>query len=309
MIYRRTDDVLWKALLENVFDDFLRFFFSNADEVFDLSKDFTFLDKELADLFPYAEGQAPKHVDKLVKVFTKTGEAKCILVHIEVQGQKDKDFGFRMFTYYYRILDKYRIPVTAIALLTDPVKAFHPSGYEVSFMGTGNSFYFNSYKVLQQDEEKLEKNSNPFAIAILTTLLALKSRKLNDDKLFELKFRLLRNLYRRNIPQKKIDGLLLFLQLYVNFEKPHYNLKFEKVIDELNNSRKTMGIREFVLDRAKNEGLQKGIEKGIEQGVANKNLEFTTSLIRETSFDDEKIAHLVGVSPEFVKNVRADIGY
>lgn len=70
-----------------------------------------------------------------------------------------------------------------------------------------------------------------------------------------------------------------------------------------------MGIREFVLDRAKNEGLQKGIEKGIEQGVANKNLEFTTSLIRETSFDDEKIAHLVGVSPEFVKNVRADIGY
>lgn len=34
-----------------------------------------------------------------------------------------------------------------------------------------------------------------------------------------------------------------------------------------------MGIREFVLDRTKNEGIQKGIE----QGVADKNMEFTTS--------------------------------
>jgi hypothetical protein len=96
-------------------------------------------------------------------------------------------------------------------------------------MGTGNCFYFNSYKVLQQDEKKLEKDSNPFAVAILTTMLALKSRRLNDDKLFELKFRLLRNLYKRNIPQKKIDGLLLFLQLYVNFENLIITLNLKRL--------------------------------------------------------------------------------
>ena len=48
---RRTDDALWKALLENVFDDFLRFSFPTPTKF----EDFTFLDKELADLFPYAE--------------------------------------------------------------------------------------------------------------------------------------------------------------------------------------------------------------------------------------------------------------
>ncbi|WP_460951141.1 hypothetical protein [Spirosoma daeguense] len=41
------DDSLWKAILEDVFDDFLRFSFPNADELFYLDKGFEYLDKEL----------------------------------------------------------------------------------------------------------------------------------------------------------------------------------------------------------------------------------------------------------------------
>lgn len=304
---RRTDDALWKSLLENVFEEFLRFFFTDADEVFDFSKGFTYLDKELAELFPGETGTAPKHVDKLVKVFTKTGEQKWVLVHIEVQGQKEEDFGYRMFTYYYRILDRYRVPVTAVAIFSDRVKTFHPRDYQQSFMGTGNRFYFNTYKVLDQSEALLEKDPNPFAIAILTVLLSLKSKKLTDDLLFDLKYKLLRNLYRYKIAQNKIDGLLLFIQLYVNFEKPGYNLKFEKAIDELNNNRKTMGIREFVLDRAKKEGFERGVKKGMSQKEYEKNLAFVTSLIRETDFDDEKIAKIAGVSVKFVTELRVEL--
>jgi len=67
----KRDDTLWKAILENIFDDFLRFFFSDADIEFDMPKGFHFLDKELEQIFPVEQITTPKFVDKLVKIFTK----------------------------------------------------------------------------------------------------------------------------------------------------------------------------------------------------------------------------------------------
>ncbi|WP_223833795.1 RpnC/YadD family protein [Spirosoma profusum] len=103
---------MWKAILEDVFDDFLRFFYPNADDLFDFDKGFGYLDKELEQLFPPEQDTyQPRYVDKLVKVFTqKAGKPieQWILVHIEVQGYKDPHFAERMFQYYYRIFDKYR---------------------------------------------------------------------------------------------------------------------------------------------------------------------------------------------------------
>ena len=46
------NDILWKATLEDLFDDFLRFFYPDADQLFDLEKGFEYLDKELEQLFP-----------------------------------------------------------------------------------------------------------------------------------------------------------------------------------------------------------------------------------------------------------------
>jgi hypothetical protein len=45
-------DLLWKAALEDLFDDFLRFFYPEANDLFDLDKGFEYLDKELEQLFP-----------------------------------------------------------------------------------------------------------------------------------------------------------------------------------------------------------------------------------------------------------------
>lgn len=60
-----------------------------------------------------------------------------------------------------------------------------------------------------------------------------------------------------------------------------------------------MGIREFVLDRAKKEGIEKGISQ--------RNLEIATSLILETDFDDEKIAKITGVSVAYVSDLRKQV--
>lgn len=48
----KKDDLLWKGILEEVFDDFLRFMYEEADAVYDLNKEIAFLDKEIEQLFP-----------------------------------------------------------------------------------------------------------------------------------------------------------------------------------------------------------------------------------------------------------------
>ncbi|WP_159476967.1 hypothetical protein [Dyadobacter sp. 3J3] len=300
----KRNDTLWKGILENIFSDFLCFFFKDAEEIFDLERGFEFLDKELEQLFPTEEIKAPKFVDKLVKVFTSSGAEEWVLVHIEVQGYDDKDFARRMYTYFYRILDKYERPVTAIAIFTDGNEGFHPQKFEYNYLGTKATFEFNTYKILDQDEEALVNNSNPFSIVVLTVLLALKKKKLDDDGLLNLKYSLARNLFGKNFPRKKVDDLLIFLQRYVTFANPEYNIKFEREIEELTDKQKTMGIRELVLDQVKKEGIRLGEEKGELMGIDKAKTEVVSNLLAMNKFSVEEIAKLASVSESFVTNVK-----
>jgi hypothetical protein len=71
----KRDDALWKGILEDLFDDFLKFYFPESVDLFDFNRKFEFLDKELEQLFPQQQDDFnPKYVDKLVKVFTKKGK-------------------------------------------------------------------------------------------------------------------------------------------------------------------------------------------------------------------------------------------
>ena len=138
---RHNKDILWKGLLEWVFDDLLRFIFPDADKVFDMKKGFSFLDKELAEMYPEPERKTEVQiVDKLVKVFRKDGVEEWVLVHVEVQAKTDaKDrplFPERMFHYFIRCFDRYCRPVTAVAIFTGPDARRMPGSYYYSFMNT-----------------------------------------------------------------------------------------------------------------------------------------------------------------------------
>ncbi|MDR1730157.1 MAG: hypothetical protein LBR52_05800 [Prevotellaceae bacterium] len=53
----QSNDDLWKGILEDLFDDFLRFMHPNADEIFDFGRGIQFPDKELEQLFPPGEDE------------------------------------------------------------------------------------------------------------------------------------------------------------------------------------------------------------------------------------------------------------
>jgi hypothetical protein len=97
---------------------FLLYFFPKAAEILDLSRGIEFLDKELEERFPQDSPEHPKLVDKLLKVFTLDGKEEWILIHVEVQGYADPHFSQRMFTYFYRLYDRYQKPVTALVIFS-----------------------------------------------------------------------------------------------------------------------------------------------------------------------------------------------
>jgi predicted Rdx family selenoprotein len=247
-------------------------------------------------------------VDKLIKVYRKSGKDEWVLVHIEVQGSTDKAFEKRMFKYYYRILDKYDRDITSLAILTDKSKSFHPRMYKKEFIGSSVDFRFNVYKVLDADEKELEKSENPFASVILVVLTALKKGKISENSLFDLKKQLLKKLHAKDFSREKITALLRFLKLYVRFESKELISKFDEELDKITNRPNTMGLKEFVLDRERRMARKEGREEGIEQGMSIKEREdktyFTKNLIFQSDFSNEKIALIVGVEIEFVKEMR-----
>jgi len=259
---RKKDDILWKAILEDVFDDFLCFFHPDAATIFDFEKGFEFLDKELEQVFPPEDDQySPKVVDKLVKVFTHSGKEEWILAHVEVQGQYHEDFSSRMFTYFYRILDKYQRPIVAYAIFTEASTKARPDHFAIDFMGTSLRYKFNTYKIAAQDDEILLANKNPFALVVLTAKAAITGKEIKnslerDELLLSLKLNLVKLLFAKQIAKEKIRGLMNFLKYYVRFENQEINIKFEQGINDLTES-STMGIEEFLLDRAKKEGEKK----------------------------------------------------
>jgi hypothetical protein len=88
-------DTPWKQILEGYFPQFMAFFFPEAHSEIDWRKGFDFLDSELQQVTLEAE-TGKRIVDKLVKVYLQNGREEWLLIHIEIQNQKEADFSERV---------------------------------------------------------------------------------------------------------------------------------------------------------------------------------------------------------------------
>jgi len=98
-------DSPWKEALDRYFEWFLAFCFPQVHADIDWRRGYAMLDKELQQIVRQAE-QGRRVVDKLVKVWLKTGEERWLLIHVEVQTQREKDFPKRIHVYNYRLFDR-----------------------------------------------------------------------------------------------------------------------------------------------------------------------------------------------------------
>jgi Putative transposase, YhgA-like len=204
-------DTPWKEAIERYFQEFIAFFFPQAYQEIDWTKNFEFLDKELQQVVRDAE-LGRRLVDKLVKIYRQNGEETWVLVHIEVQSQEEPDFAQRMFVYNYRIYDRYKRTVASLAVLGDEQASWRPNHFNYQLFGCELKFSFPIIKLLdyQKQWQDLELSLNPFATVVMAHLKAQETRSDRNQRK-EWKLSLTRRLYQKGYARKDVINLFRFI--------------------------------------------------------------------------------------------------
>ena len=128
-------------------------------------------------------------------------------------------------------------------------------------------------------------------MVVLAAKTALLEEKIPEKELLERKLLIAKELLRRGYTERKVRAIMVFLRSYVLFEDPEMNRIFTEEVRSYDKNN-VMGTIEYVRMEAKEEGRTAGLVAAVK------------NIIATTEFSDEKIASLVGVAVDFVKDVR-----
>jgi hypothetical protein len=204
-------DSPWKEALELYFPEFLALCFPEAHSEIDWARGYEFMDKELQQVVRDAES-GRRLADKLVKVWLKAGEETWLLVHIEVQGQAEAEFAQRMYTYHYRLFDRYAREVVSLAVLGDTSPTWRPTGFTYGRWGCRLAFEFPVLKLWDYRARwaELEASANPFATVLMAHLKAQETVGAVEQRK-AWKWALVRRLYERGYARQDILNLFRFI--------------------------------------------------------------------------------------------------
>ncbi|MBF0181049.1 MAG: cytosolic protein [Magnetococcales bacterium] len=216
---RRNDqfDVPWKEIVEGYFREFLAFFLPMAHNDIDWTRRHEFLDTELARITREAES-GDRRMDKLVKVWRRTGDACWVLIHIEIQGDRKTNFARGMYVYQYRAFDLHQKPVVGLAILADESAQWKPEEFRYELWGTCQSYRFTAVKLTDFAEADLIHSTNPFAVVTLAHLHAKRTRNRMDDRL-DVKRHLIRSLYQSGFERQQVIDLFRFIDWVLHLPK------------------------------------------------------------------------------------------
>lgn len=292
MTNQRNDyDSPWKEILEAYFEECMAFFFPDVHSDIDWERGYEFLDKELQQVVRDAE--IGKHIaDKLVKVWRKSGEQVWVLVHIEVQSQYQKKFAERMYTYNYRLRDRFNRPVASFALLSDDSPTWRPEQFSDDLWGCTLDFHFRTAKLLDYSHqwEALSASDNPFAVVVMAHLKTLETTNdvLNRK---QWKLTLIKLLYQRGYEREDVIHLFRFIDwllvlpadledsvwrdilVYQEELKMPYMMSFERAAE-------ARGREEGLI-----EGIKSAIELGLELKFGDEGLELASVLTQRSEID------------------------
>jgi hypothetical protein len=250
----------WKEALELFLEPFLAFFFPHVHDGIDWQRDYHSLDKELQQVVRDARVRG-RVADKLFQVWRKDGREAWLLIHIEIQGKREKDFPERMFIYGYRIYDRHRRPVVSLAVLCDDSPSWRPDRFEVGEWGSALGIRFLIAKLLDYRgrEEELERDRNPFAAVVLAQLKVPETRG-NPGERWRWKVRLVKGLYDRGLTAQQVRELFRLLDWMVQLPQ-ELEQRFRAEIDRFEEERR-MPYVTSVERLAREEGRQEGLEQG-----------------------------------------------
>jgi predicted transposase YdaD len=296
---RKKSDIILKAVFKDYFTDMLWFLYPDADHIFDKSKAFDFLDKELLELYPDRNNKGgTRHVDLLVKVFLIDGIENWLLFHCEIQNLTNNDFPQRVYQYNYRLYDRYKIPIVSLAIFTGEKNQLQPNEYKSNILGTEISFKYKTYQIFDHTEEQLLDMDNPFAMVVLALQQEVLTCKALEETQNNARIKILRALIKNeqfNNEDKK--RFLAFLDNLIYIENPDLNRKFNIEVERLTGGKINMGIIEAVKEDAREEGIEEGLIKGKEEIALR---------MKQAGYSLEEIAQLTELSEKEIQALDAE---
>lgn len=297
-------DNIWKELLEAFLEAFMQFFFAKYCDDFDWSRGYESLDKEMVEITEES-GFGKQSADKLFRVYFKNGEEQLVLLHIEIQGYKDKDFTWRVYNYNDLIRRKYGKEVLSFAILSDPDKDFRPTGYEWRYREHHRLYEFPMVKLLDMADslEDLKQDLNPFALIVFAHLQTqrLKNRPI---ELKEAKTLAARLLFARGYNREYVLKLFRAINWLVKLPEPLQN-EFKGDIRSSNQEKGKMSlpITDFEKDAIRY-GIKKGRKKGLQQGH-NKGLQQGRKKGMATLVEKQLSVKFGELEPELAQQIEA----
>lgn len=258
-------DSPWKQILQLYFEEFMLFFFPQAHSEIDWTQQPEFLDQELQQVVRDAE-LGERLADKLVKIYRTDGEESWILVHLEIQSQEESNFAARMFTYNYRIYDRYKRSVASLAVLGDERSNWRPNQFGYNLFGCTVEFTFPIVKLLdyQQRQSELEASRNPLATVVMAHLKAMETRNDRIERK-QQKLVLVRRLYEQGLRREDVINLFGFIDWMMTLPAQLEEEFWQEYRDfeESLSMQYVTSVERFGIEKGKLEALLKGIALGL----------------------------------------------
>lgn len=311
-------DGLWKKIIGELFEEFLLFFIPELHAEVDFSIAPEFLDKELFQEV-VDEKKGRRYADRLAKIRLKNGQEKWVLIHVEVQSSREVEFPKRMFQYFYRIYDRHKEKIVALAVHTSSDNIERMKKFEYDYFGTGLVYSYNNYKTEDYSDEELERSDNIFSKVVLAAKVVHQTKD-EVEKRYRFKRRLMRKLFKSEKYSRTAVAATFYFIDYL-LQLPEEETK--KLSKELGSEiRKERGLMELYneenasptifnsfaeqLDRGFEKGIEQGIEQGVELGMEQSSKNIAKRLIAE-KMPLETIANVTGLSLDEVKALEDNI--
>jgi len=256
-------DRLFKEVIANFFQEFLDIFVPELSDYIDKDIAFIRIDKEIFTDVTVGD----KHEVDLVMQAKARGQDVSFLLHVEAQASKMAGFSERVFTYFSRLRETYRMPIYPIVIFSyDKPQLPEMDFYEIAFPGkTVLRFEYKAIQLNRLNWRDYVNQPNPIASALMAKMKMLPKER----PLVKLEcLRLLASLKLNPARSKLIGG---FIDSYLNLtarEIKQYEREFakwepeeRKATVELISSWEQRGI-----DKGRELGMEEGLEQGLHQG-------------------------------------------
>jgi hypothetical protein len=198
-------------------------------------------------------------------VWLTDGHEAWVLIHAEVQSQRDDDFPERMYVYNYRLYDRHRHPVVSLAVLGDEQPAWRPDRFGYTLCGCTVGLEFPVVKLLEYGADllALEAGDNPFAPLVLAHLKTLETRQ-DPAARQGWKIRVIKSLYERGFTGDQVRQLFRLIDWFMDLPQELEEQLQQELIrfEEEKHMPYITGIERLAEKRGKAEGKVEGKAEG-----------------------------------------------